>query len=619
MIQLSHLSLELGTHLIFDDVTCVIQKGDRVGVIGRNGAGKSTLLKVIAGKIQPTSGHLHTQKNTRIAYLPQEEILESSLSVFQEALSAFVVLFHTEQEIQHIEKMIIAQTCTQELLERYGELQSILQTLDRHEMVARAHETLEGLGFTAAMLTKNVHELSTGWKMRLALVKLLLTEADVLLFDEPTNHLDIVTQQWFLQKLQSMKQGFLLVSHDRAYLEKACTCILELERGHGTYYRGNLQKYLEEKERQHELARTTRARQEREITQKQATAERFRAGTRSRQARSLIKQIERTELVEIESPLPTISFRFPPTQRSGSIILTFQNVSYEFNGMPIFTHVSGEIKRGERIAIVAANGVGKSTLINCITGRYTPLTGTVTYGHNVITAYFQQEQARILDPIKTVFDEVMSAAADAQERDIRQLLGSFQFSGDDVKKKIGVLSGGEKNRVAMVKILLQKANFLILDEPTNHLDLYAKDVLRQALVAYQGTILFVSHDLDFVSKLATRIIELTPQGAFSYPGTYEEFCVAKEQAAAPILNNRVEKMDEKKSAMTAAEKARKKEETALIRAIDNLERDKEKYYERLAGFQYGTQEYEKMLTKVREIEKKVKHLEEEWQELLKAM
>jgi ATP-binding cassette subfamily F protein 3 len=619
MIQLRNISLDLGTRHIFQDISCVIKDNDRVGIIGRNGAGKSTLLKLIAGLIKPTLGEMSIQKNTRIAYLPQEEILASTLSVFDEAMSAFAALFETENRIQELELIIATGVYPDEVLEEYAELQMAARTMDRHEAVKQANDVLAGLGFTEAMIQKSVNELSTGWKMRLALAKLLLTDADILLFDEPTNHLDIVTQQWFLEKLQSMERSFLLVSHDRAYLEKACNCILEIERGKGTYYRGNLQAYLQEKEQQLEADRVTRARQEREIEQKKVIVDRFRASAaRAQQAKNLLKQIERIELVEIEPPLPTIKFRFPLPQKSGTVVLTCNNLSYAFNGIELFRGVSTEIKRGERVALVAANGVGKTTLINCIIGKYKPLTGTVTFGYNVQTAYFEQEQARALDGKKTILQEVDDASRTSTEAEIRQLLGSFQFSGDDIHKKISVLSGGEKNRVAMIKVLLQKANFLILDEPTNHLDLYAKDVLRQALQAYEGTILFVSHDLDFVSKLATHIIELTQTGAFNYPGTYDEFCAFKEHQHQRNAPHELKKAADSPAAQKSSQtkKASSKEEHVLMRTIDRLEREKVKTFETLATYQYGSKEYAKIMEKVTEIEKKLKEAEREWENLL---
>ncbi len=617
MIQLQNLTFDLNTNLIFEDINCTIQDNDRVGIIGRNGAGKSTLLKMIAGKLTPTSGSVHIQRDSRIAYLPQEEILNSPLTVFDEAFSAFSEMVVTEQKIHEIDEAIGNGTCTDEQLEEYAALHEIMRQWNKEESIQQTKDVLAGLGFTPATIQKNVSELSTGWKMRLALAKLLLTDADMYLFDEPTNHLDIVTQQWFLEKLQSMKQGFMLVSHDQVYLEKVCTSILEIERGEGTYYRGNLQSYLRAKEERIELAKRTRARQERDIAHKQTIIEKFRASaTKARQAQSLMKKIDRIELVEVEPPLPTIKFQFPSPPKPGNIILTFHNLSYAFGQQPpVFQNASGEIQRGERVAIVAANGVGKSTLLNCIMGTYTPTSGYAKFGHNVQTAFFAQDQARTLHPDKTVFNEVSDACPKISTSEIRAVLGAFQFSGDDVDKKINVLSGGEKNRVAMAKVLLQRANFLILDEPTNHLDLYAKDVLRQALASYEGTILFVTHDLTFINKLATRIIELTPNDAHSYPGTYEEFCVAKK--LAHVANSKVTtpiQVNSKKKEKNPEHRELYKEIQSLERSINKLEHEEKREVELLGRCEYGSNEYSKSLKKLTETQEKLKKVQMEWEE-----
>lgn len=581
MIQLQNVSLELGGQEIFHDVTCAINRGERIGVIGRNGAGKSTLFKLIARRIAPTSGELSIERGIRIGYLPQEEVLSSSETVFDEVAS-----------------------------------------LDSHEKIQKTHEVLTGLGFTDDMLYKPVRELSTGWKMRCALAKLLLTEADIYLFDEPTNHLDIVTQQWFLEMLSSLRQGFLLISHDRAYLEKSCNHIIEIERGRVTKYTGNLQAYLTYKEIQQENARATRSRQEKEISRKQANVDRMRASAlTARQAQSMLKQIERIELVEVEPPLPTISVRFPQPTRSGTIVLTVSNLAYGVGGRTIFQGISTEIERGQRVAIVAANGVGKTTLINCIAGKYAPTAGSIKFGHNVRWALFEQDQARVLDPHKTVFEEVRDNCPEPTNLDIRTILGSFLFSGDDIDKKIQVLSGGEKNRVAMIKVLLQRANFLILDEPTNHMDLYAKDILRQALQQYDGTILFVSHDIDFVNRLATDIIELTPTSAHRYNGNYDEFCILKSHQSSATEPKSAEKVQQKKTQPMPESELRdmRKEITALERTIERLERDHEKLAVQLGEHPYGSAEYTKILTRYRDAQQKLQEATASWEVLISKL
>ncbi len=621
MIQLRNLTLDLNVNKIFENISCVIQDGDRVGVIGRNGAGKSTLLKVIAGLIKPTSGDVVIEKQARIAYLPQEDILSSKLVVFEEAFSAFSSLFETEKKIGEIEAAISDGSVTDLQLEEYAELCSSVGDFSRHDAVKQTTEVLTGLGFTETSMKKTVDELSTGWKMRLALAKLLLTDADMYLFDEPTNHLDIVTQQWFLEKLQAMKQGFLLVSHDQVYLEKACNCILEIENKKGSYYRGNLKSYLAQKQASLEIARATRARQEREIEHKQAIADRFRASaSRAQMAKNLMKQIERIELVEVDSPMPTVNFHFPAPARPGTVILTFKNLSFGFGGTKLFQNVSGEIQRGDRVALVAANGVGKTTLINCIAGKYKPDTGNINFGHSVQACFFEQEQALVLNPEKTVVEEVTDACPKSTESEIRKILGSFQFSGDDVYKKIKVLSGGEKNRVAMTKVLLQRANFLILDEPTNHLDLYSKDVLCQALLAYEGTILFVSHDINFVSRLATKVLELTPSGAYLFPGTYDEFVQFKHDAQAKLVDSENKSLNNANSLKSSKAPKEQSQEHILRKKIYELEgeilkleKEEKKITGKIADLSYGTKQYDISLQKLVEIQKGLAAIQKDWE------
>lgn len=619
MLHIKNLSLTIGQRTLFQDLTCTFETTDRIGIIGRNGAGKSTLLKVIAGLIQPTSGEIHCAKNTRIGYLPQEEVLASDKTVFEEAFSAFDTIVTAEQKINIIEQALANNTCSAEQLEEYAELQAQLAKLPRHDAIKQTHDVLTGLGFTEVMEAQPVSALSTGWKMRLALAKLLLTDADFYLFDEPTNHLDIVTQQWLLEKLCTWNKGFALVSHDRVYLEKACNAILEIERGKGTFYRGNLSRYLEQKEHLIEIARATRERQEREIAQKQATVDRFRAGTRSQQAKNIMKQIERIELVDVEPPLPTISFQFPTPARPGSTIVTARNLSYGFHDKTIFKNIAFEIQRGERVALVAANGVGKTTLINCITGRYTSQTGSVQLGHNVTMAIFEQEQARALDQNKTIFQEVQDACPKVSDSEIRSILGAFQFSGDDAFKKIKVLSGGEKNRVAMAKVLLQRANFLVLDEPTNHLDLYAKDVLCQALSSYEGTMLFVSHDLDFVNKLATRIIELTPTSAYSFSGNYDDYRAHKKLLTQPVVHSVTTPKKTAPVATPEQTKILRKKVNELERTINKLEQDEQKTLEALGMSVYGSHEYKKLLEKVSTLQKDLKQAHADWEAAMEQL
>jgi ATP-binding cassette, subfamily F, member 3 len=621
MIQLRDITLSFGEQIIFNKVSTIFGGKQRIGVVGRNGAGKSTLLKIIAGLHQVDDGSVSIERYKTIAYMPQEMVVQSLKNVFDEACTVFQEFIELEQEKVRLEELLPqSPPDIENLLERYSFVQEKVANFDLSAARARTLLILKGLGFSAAQLEQGVNELSLGWRMRLVLAKLLLQNADFYLFDEPTNHLDIVAQEWFFDFLRQADFGFLLVSHDRYYLERACTHILELERGRGNLYTGNFSTYMQLKEQQRAITESTAARQQKEIARKQATIDRFKASaSRATMAQSMAKQLERIELVEVEPPLPTIKLNFPPVQKSGAVPLVVKNVSKRFEERTIFSDVHLEVKRGEKVALVAPNGVGKTTLFNIITGKYTLETGTITFGHNVQSAVFEQDQLQVLDPQKTVFQEVCDACPQVTEQAIRSLLGSFLFSADDVHKKIAVLSGGERNRVAMVKVLLQKANMLLLDEPTNHLDLYAKEILLKALQNYDGTLLFVSHDHDFIEKIATRIIELTPQGLHSYLGTYESY---REQKKAEIAAH-APQSHKTTSAPQQTQKAPLSNDSAVLkRQISGIESKIARYEKTIATINarfetcvYGSPEYAKIVEQLNATQKSLQEEMARWEEI----
>jgi ATP-binding cassette subfamily F protein 3 len=461
---------------------------------------------------------------------------------------------------------------------------------------------------------QTVDTLSVGWKMRVILAKLLLQKADFYLFDEPTNHLDITTKEWFLSFLQEANFGFLLVTHDRHFLEKACTTIFELERGKGTMYYGNFSFYIEQKEQRQAALITAHNRQQRDIERKQATIDRFKASaSKAKMAQSMIKKIEKMEIIEIEPTLPTVSFQFPPTERAGRVVLTLKDISYAFGAKKLFSNASCEILRGQKVALVAPNGTGKTTLFNVITGKLPLQQGSIEFGYNVKTAFFEQEQARVLNPDNTILEEVTNACSNISDSVIRSFLGSFLFHGDDIYKKIKVLSGGEKNRVAMLKVLLQKANFLLLDEPTNHLDLYSKEVLLQALQQYDGTMLFVSHDHTFIQNLATGILELTQHGLHYYPGTLEEFLDDKKrkQAVVPQKNSVVH--SETLPIIQQDNKLMAKKIKQLEATISRLEHKEQKLMNKLEAVEYGTTQYRDLMHKIEITQKELAASMQEWE------
>jgi ATP-binding cassette subfamily F protein 3 len=496
----------------------------------------------------------------------------------------------------------------------YDEVSQVFdETYTAHQVDKLVMAVLIGLGFSSTQIHQPVNQLSVGWQMRVALAKLLLTDADVYLFDEPTNHLDIITQQWFLQHLKKFNKAFAIVSHDRAYLDQVCTSIIEIERGAAHWYSGNFSSYVTQKEQRLEIMRATRDKQEKDIERKQALVDRFRASAaRARQAQSLVKQIEKIELVEVEPPLPIVNFTFTPVSRAGDVVLSVKDLAYEFpNGLKPFEHVTFYVRRGEKVALVAANGVGKSTLLNCLAKNYPLTAGSVKFGTNVDYAFFQQDQARVLDPQKTIFEEVRAHVPHVTDQAIRTMLGSFLFSGDDIYKSIGVLSGGEKNRVAMVKVLLQKANLLILDEPTNHLDIYAKEVLQKALIAYPGTVLFVTHDIDTLTKVAQNLIVLTPSGARMFGGTYEEWTYNNKD----VSSNSSMSSDQAEIAPVdqQAVKAARKQVWELEKTILKLEREVAKLNEQLGTHAYGSEPYQAISAKLKTAQTELERQQNAWQ------
>lgn len=534
MIVVNGISLNLGGKQIFDDMSFRIEEDQKIGLVGRNGSGKSTFLKALAGQLALDSGTIVREKRKKLGYLPQEVVLTSDKSVLEEALGVFEEEIQIAQELAAFEKALEInknQELTPEQLERYAVLQAKLLEADIDKLQAETKRILSGLGFKEEQLAKPVTQLSVGWRMRLVLAKLLLQKPDFYLFDEPTNHLDIVAKDWFLEFLKDSSSGFILVSHDRYFLDHSVDRIFELDRGKGTLYRGNYTFYRNQKERDEEALKVAYEQQQRDIKEKQKTIERFRAkASKAGMAQSMIKALDKIE--RIEPPRGQKSFRisFGHVERSGKIVLKVTNLSKSFGDRQIFTGASFEIERGEKVAIVAPNGAGKTTLLNVVMGKYGPNQDHVEFGHNVAWTIFEQDQENLLNPDARIIDEVEQACTTSEARaKVRTMLGTFLFPGDDAYKKIRVLSGGEKNRVAMVKVLLQDANFLMLDEPTNHLDLESKAILLEALKQYPGTLLFVSHDREFLDALSTSILELTPKGVVGYKGNYESYLYQKHE------------------------------------------------------------------------------------------
>ncbi|HLE76401.1 MAG TPA: ABC-F family ATP-binding cassette domain-containing protein [Candidatus Babeliales bacterium] len=613
ILMLNNISLSYGERTLFDDISVDFQEDQKIGIVGRNGAGKSTLLKIISGMEQPDSGIVSKERGKTVAYMAQEMVLESHKNIYDEAFTVFEVFTALEIEQSKIEaELEKAPDHAEQLLERYMQIQEKLARFDRIQSEKNTEDILIGLGFKREQFNKPVQELSVGWKMRLVLAKLLLEQADFYLFDEPTNHLDITAKEWFFKFLRQAPFGFLLVSHDRYFLEKACDLTFELSHGKGTLYHGSYTYYIEQKEERNRVLQSAHARQQREITKKKETIDRFRASaSKAKMAQSMMKQLDRIERIEIEPAEPTIYISFPEPSRPGKVILTVKDVSHSFDGKQLFNHASCEIGRGQKVALLAPNGTGKTTLFNLICGKLPLQHGTVEFGHNVEHALFEQDQTRALNGESTIFDEIQSHTKNVGDATIRSFLGSFLFSGSDVEKKIKVLSGGEKNRVAMVKVLLQNANFLLLDEPTNHLDLFAKSVMLQALKKYPGTILFVSHDHDFIQELATDILELSPNGLYHYPGKYEEFLQDTKQDYSDTVA--VTPQAPQAAAPIELSKQRKKDLQKLEAKIASLEKKIADLNLTLETLSYGTPEFSQATEQVVSAQKQLEDAEKKWE------
>ncbi|MDB9516673.1 ABC-F family ATP-binding cassette domain-containing protein [Roseofilum reptotaenium CS-1145] len=568
MLRLEHISKIYSTGQVLNDINWEVKPGDRVGLVGVNGAGKSTQLKIIAGEIEPTSGEVIRPANLQIAYLTQEfdvnpgdTVREEFWTVFHEANA----VHHAIAEIQHL-----MQTATPEELEilihKLDKQQRHFEALDGYGLDSQIEKMLPEMGFEADDGDRLVSAFSGGWQMRIQLGKILLQSPDMLLLDEPTNHLDLETIEWLETYLKSSTIPMVIVSHDREFLDRLCTQIVETERGVSTTYLGNYSAYLEQKAEQKAAQQSAYENQQKELEKQQAYIERFRASaTRSTQAKSREKQLGKIERIEAPiSDLKTLHFRFPPSPRSGRDVVNIKDLTYLYDDKILFLGASLGIERGDRIAILGPNGCGKSTLLRLMMGWEQPIEGSVSLGkHNVIPGYFEQNQAEALDLDKTVMDTIHDEVPDWKNEEVRTLLGGFLFSGDTVYKQVEALSGGEKARLALAKMLLQPANLLILDEPTNHLDIPAKEMLEEALQHYDGTAIIVSHDRYFISKVANKIVEIREGEFHVYLGNYHYYLdkIAEEKEKvklAEIAKAKAEKAAAKREKQKAKQKAKKK-------------------------------------------------------------
>ncbi len=516
MISVQSLRVEFGARVLFNDLAFSVQPRERIAFAGHNGAGKSTLMKCIAGLIRPTSGQIHAPKGTRIGYLPQEGIHVKGRTLWQETESAFGETMALREKIDRLshelEKLDPRSSPYGDLLEEIGELELQLDATDPARMKPRIESVLKGLGFQSKDFTRDCSEFSGGWQMRIAMAKLFLQEPEVLLLDEPTNHLDIGTQIWVENYLVNYPGAILLISHDRALLDTLCTRTIAFANGRAEEYAGNFSYFERESVLRKEIQLKQYEAQQREIGEIQRFIDRFRASAnKATLVQSRIKMLAKIERIpQPERDDAVMNFKFPPPPNSGHTVAKLEAVAKSYGALNIFSGFDFEINKGEKFAIVGPNGAGKSTFCRLITAQEEPDAGTHSFGHKVATSFFSQNHADELDPNLTVLETVEAAASRESMPQARSVLGCFLFSGDDVFKKIGVLSGGERSRVALVCMLLRPANFLILDEPTNHLDMQSQDVLQRALIDYPGSVMIVSHNRQFLDALVTKTLEFRP-------------------------------------------------------------------------------------------------------------
>ncbi|BAU55347.1 ABC-F family ATP-binding cassette domain-containing protein [Mucilaginibacter gotjawali] len=593
MIAINNLTFEIGARALYDEANWHIKPGEKIGLIGANGTGKTTLLKIIVGDYTPTSGTISMAKDIAIGYLNQDLLSYSSdKNILHVAMEAFERQNQLHDEIENLLQKLETDY-TEDLLHKLSDKQHEFEVLDGYNIEYKAHEILAGLGFTEADTHRKLSEFSGGWRMRVMLAKILLQAPDILLLDEPTNHLDLPSIQWLEDYLKAFDGAVVIVSHDRWFLDKVINRTVESRKGKLTVYAGNYSFYLEEKAQREEIQKGEFKNQQSKIKQEERLIERFRAkASKAKMAQSRIKALDKLERVDdVDDDNPSVNFSFRFSKQSGRHVVTLENITKKYPAIDILDHTEAIIEKGDKIALIGANGKGKSTLLRIIAGADTDYTGKSETGHNVTQTFFAQHQLEALHLEHTALQELQSFAPKHTETELRTILGSFLFTGDDVFKKIKVLSGGEKSRVALAKALTADANFLVLDEPTNHLDIQSVNILVQALQQFEGTLIVVSHDRYFLDNVANKIWFIENQKIKQYPGTYREFdeWYAKR------------KIEPKAAAAAPAPKKEEKKEQAPAK-----QQHSENKFQQLKKL---NQDLGKMEEQIAELEKTIKQLE----------
>jgi len=634
LLGCNDISISFGTRQILEKVTFSVQDTDKIGIVGVNGAGKTTLFKIITSSYIPDSGKIYLAKGCKIGYLAQNTELESSNSILEEVLTAFSHLIKMEERLKELEKLISSEKDEDRLASYMKEYSNLSDNFSRnggYEYNSRSRGILKGLGFREEEFDLKVSSLSGGQKTRLAMAKLLTEEPDLLLLDEPTNHLDINAVEWLEDFLINYKKGIMIISHDRFFLDRITNKTLEIENCECKLYNGNYTKYVKQKEQDREIQQKHYELQQKEIARMEAFIEQQRRWNRERNiiaAESRQKAIDRMEKIEKPKDLPDkIKIEFKVSLQSGNDVLTVDKLSKEYPGRPLFNNLSFTVKKSERVFILGPNGCGKSTLLKILTGKMKDYSGSFKFGHNTKEAYYDQEHSD-LSMNNTIMDELLEASDVLSQTEIRNALAMFLFKGDDVFKEISKLSGGEKGRISLLKIMLSGANVLILDEPTNHLDINSREVLESALLDYEGTLIIVSHDRYFIDKLATRIIELGREPYIDYRGNYSEFKQYKGKIATELkTDSPEEKVSSAKLShiATKEERARRRklerQYSETEKEIVNLESSIEKIKAEMQSEEILSDHVKlnELHTKQQEMEKRLEELYELWESLAMEM
>jgi len=608
MLQLDKITLYFGDRPLFDGISATINPGERIGLVGPNGAGKSTLLKIIAGKQEADSGSVNISKSATVGYLPQDGVdPDPELTVYQEVEQAFSEILSLREKQEQLQLQLDTLNPEsdehEQTLNEFGQVQHQLENIGSYTLQADIERVLMGLGFNEKDFSRSTTEFSGGWLMRIALAKLLLRQPTYLLLDEPTNHLDIESLQWIESFLRNYDGTVIIVSHDRAFLDSVTKRTLALRRGNLDDYAGNFSFYEKKYAEEQELLKKQYENQQKERKQTQEFIDRFRyKATKAKQVQSRIKQLEKMEEIELDEEQSEISFSFPPPERSGQVVLKLRDLVKKYDENTVFDGIDYEIERGDKIAVVGPNGAGKSTLIRILAGIEPITDGKREVGYNVTPGYFAQHQAEELDPKNNALEEMRLAGSGENDTKLRTILGCFLFVGDDVFKKVGVLSGGEKSRVALAKMLLNSGNFLIFDEPTNHLDMQSKNILQQALQQYEGTLMIVSHDRDFLDPIVNKTLEVQPGYIKTWLGNVSYYLDKKREEREVEDVKAVEQKSEKKKTSDPTEGMSRKEQRRFEAEKRNtLSRKVKPLKKRLHEFENKIEDLEKRKIEIEEL------------------